>query len=127
MDDAIREFFDRYTEAFQKVDVDAIPEFYTIPSISIRGDGSLVVFDTREALRRFFEGVARGYHDEGMRRAAYEPIVVEALGQAAKVVTLRWVLYDEADTEIRNWGQTYNVADRDGEWKIYVSTFHLSV
>lgn len=127
MDEAIRVFFDRYNEAFQKVDVDAIPDFYTIPSISIRGDGSLVVFDSREALRRFFEGVARGYHDEGMRSAAYEPIGVEALGQGAKVVTLRWVLYDEANAEIRNWGQTYNVTDRDGEWKIYVSTFHLSV
>ena len=127
MDDAIREIFDRYNEAFLKVDVDAIAACYTIPSITIRGDGSLVTFDSQAALRSFFEGVARKYHDEGMRRTAYEMMGVKALGQAAKVVTLRWVMYDAADTEFRNWVQTYNLADRDGEWKIYASTFHVSV
>ena len=127
MDDAIREFFDRYNETFEKQDADTISGFYTVPSISIRGDGSLVVFDSREAVRSFFEGVARKYHNEGMRRGAYKLMGLEPIGQAAMVVTFRWMFYDEAGTEIRNWGQTYNLANRDGEWKIYVSTFHLSV
>ena len=117
MDDSIREFLDRYSDAFQKVDVDAIPDFYTVPSISIRGDGSLVTFISRDELKDFFEDVAQGYHNEGMRRAAYNLMGVQELGQAARVVTLRWLMYDAAGTEIRNWLHSYNLANRDGEWE----------
>jgi uncharacterized protein (TIGR02246 family) len=124
MDDAIRELFDRYSAAFQQVDVDAIPDFYTVPSVTVRGDGSLHAFDSRESVRLFFDGVARGYYDEGMRHANYEILEVRGLGAEAWLVTLRWFMYEASGAEIRNWTQSYNVARQGGQWKIYASTMH---
>src|SRR5882724_5978772 len=61
----ISAFLNQYDEAFTTFDGDKIAALYCIPTITMRGDGSIHSFQSREEIARFFQGVADTYRGEG--------------------------------------------------------------
>ena len=61
----ISAFLKQYDKTFTTFDGDQIAALYCIPTITMRGDGSIHSFQSRDEIARFFQGVADTYRGEG--------------------------------------------------------------
>jgi len=61
----ISAFLNKYNETFATYDGDQIAKLYCVPSITMRGDGSIHCFQSRDEIARFFQGVVDTYRREG--------------------------------------------------------------
>jgi hypothetical protein len=120
----IIDFLERYGDAFNRVAADEIAEMYYLPSLTVRGDGSVHVFTEVADVRDFMGSVAKVYYDEGNRASSFDELSVRPVGGQSAVASLRWMLRREDGTSIREWRQTYNLVRSKGSWKFILSTFH---
>ena len=120
----ISEFLERYGDAFNRVAADEIAEMYHLPSLTVRGDGSLQVFTDLGDVRDFMETVAMTYYDEGNRASSFDELSVLPAGGQSAVASLRWTLRRDDGTPIREWRQTYNLIRSKNSWQLLLSTFH---
>jgi ketosteroid isomerase-like protein len=121
----IREFLNSYTKLFDARDGAAIATYYHAPSISMRADASVHVFQTRRELQEFFQGVADKYHAEGQRRSSFVDLEVKPIGSESVLATLKWQMLREDGSTIRTWPQSYNLIRPNGRWQILASTIHI--
>jgi hypothetical protein len=60
-------FLNHYNETFATYDGDQIAQLYCVPTVTMRGDGSIHCFQSREEIARFFRGgrylPGRGRHE----------------------------------------------------------------
>lgn len=120
----ITDFLERYGDAFNRVAADEIAEMYHLPSLTVRGDGSVHVFTAVADVRDFMGTVAKTYHDEGNRAGSFDELSVLPIGGQSAVASLRWTLRRDDGTPIREWRQTYNLVRSKGSWQFLLSTFH---
>jgi hypothetical protein len=124
--DEVKKLLEQYTEAFDACDGVAIAALYHVPSVSVRGDGSVQCFQSRDELQRFFRGVAEGYQREGnLGPGRYHGLTVQPIGGRSVLATLTWQFVLKDGSILREWRQSYNLLRVDGRWQIFVSTFHL--
>jgi hypothetical protein len=83
-------FLNRYNETFATWDGDKIAEFYCVPTITMRGDGSIHCFLSREEIVRFFRGVADTYKGEATTGARATDLVAVPLGERSALATVTW-------------------------------------
>jgi hypothetical protein len=121
----ISEFLDSYTKLFDVRDGAAIATYYHAPSISMRADASVHLFQTRRELQEFFQGVADKYYAEGQRRSCFVDLEVKPIGSKSSLATLEWQMLREDGSTIRTWRQSYNLIRPDGRWQILASTIHV--
>jgi ketosteroid isomerase-like protein len=121
----VRGFFEQYTEAFDSIDGNRIAALYCMPTVTMRGDGSIHCLQSREELARFFQGVADTYHRDGYRSGSFKNLQVTPIGARSALATLDWELRRMDGSIIRQWRQSYNVVRVAGGWRILVSTFHV--
>ena len=86
----IRKFFDDYNRTFAERDGAAISMFYSVPSVSMRGDRSVHCFQTRDELAAFFQEVTDRYQREGATGARFVDLAVQAIGGRSVLATLEW-------------------------------------
>ncbi len=120
----ITEFLQRYGDAFNRVAADEIAAMYHLPSLTVRGDGSIHVFAEVEEVREFMGTIAKTYFDEGNRASTFDELSVLPVGGQSAVASLRWTLKRDDGTPIREWRQTYNLIRSKDSWKFLLSTFH---
>jgi ketosteroid isomerase-like protein len=121
----ISEFLNEYTKLFDARDSATIATYYHTPSISMRADASVHVFQTRQELQDFFRGVADRYYAEGQRRSGFVDLEVKPIGSKSVLATLDWQMLREDGSTIRTWRQSYNLIRPDGRWQILASTIHI--
>lgn len=121
----IRGFFEQYAKAFDSIDGNRIAALYYIPTVTMRGDGSIHCLQSREELARFFQEVADTYHREGYRSGSFKNLQVMPIGARSALATMNWELRRADGSVIREWRQSYNVIRGPGGWRILVSTFHV--
>jgi hypothetical protein len=80
-------FLNKYNETFATFDGDQIAGFYCIPTITMRGDGSIHCFQSREEIVRFFQGVADTYKGEGTKGATIHDLVAVPIGERSALAT----------------------------------------
>ena len=114
-----------YTRAFAAVDGVAIARCYHAPSIAMRGDGSVHVFQTRQELETFFQAVAQKYYDEGGQNARFSDLTLQTIGSKSVLATLEWHQIRPDGSTLRSWYQSYNLIYANGRWQIFTSTFHI--
>ena len=61
----VRAFLADYNEAFASLDGQRIAALWHVPTVTMRGDGSIHCFQSREELARLFQGVADTYQKDG--------------------------------------------------------------
>lgn len=120
----ITSFLERYGDAFNRVAADEIAQMYHLPSMTVRGDGSVHVFTEVANIRDFMGTVAKTYYDEGNRASSFDELSVLPVGEQSAVASLRWTLRRDDGTPIREWRQSYNLVRSKGSWQFLLSTFH---
>lgn len=118
-------FFDKYNEAFMSIDGQRIAALYHIPTVTMRGDGSIHCLQSREELARFFQGVADMYEKDGYTTGSFSDLQVTEIGGRSALATMDWELLRRDRSLIRKWRQSYNVVRAAAGWQILVSTFHV--
>jgi hypothetical protein len=121
----ISRFFNDYTQLFDAKDGATIATYYHIPSISMRADASVHIFQTPLELQLFFQAVAEKYYAEGQRGSRFVKLDVKPLGSKSVLATMDWQMLREDGSTIRAWRQSYNLICPDGRWQILVSTIHV--
>jgi hypothetical protein len=120
------DFFGRqYNEAW-KFDGDEIARLYCVPTVTVRGDGSIHCLQSREELARFFQGVLDTYKRDGRQSTTMHDLKVVPIGDRSALATMTWKMLRDDGSIIRQWRQSYNVVRLAEGWRILVSTFHLS-
>ena len=121
----INKLLNEYTKAFAMVDGVAIARCYHAPSITMRGDASVHVFQTRQELEAFFQAVAQRYHDDGGQNAGFSGLTLQPIGSKSVLATLEWHQIRADGSVLRSWWQSYNLIYADARWQIFASTFHI--
>ena len=119
-------FLNQYYEAFATFDGDQIAASYCIPTITMRGDGSIHCFQSREEIARFFQGVADTYQGEGVTRGTMHDLAVVPIGERSALATVTWKNLRPDGSVARQWRQSYNLVRFTEGWRILAATFHLS-
>ena len=121
----VRAFLDDYNEAFASIDGHRIADLYHLPTVTMRGDGSIHCFQSRAELATFFQGVADTYQRDGYAGGRFDDLHVSPIGSRSALATLDWKMARGDGSLIRKWRQSYNLVRGDSGWRILVSTFHL--
>jgi hypothetical protein len=121
----INELLNDYIKAFAMVDGVAIARCYHAPSITMRGDASVHVFQTRQELEAFFQAVAQKYYDDGGQNARFSGLELQPIGSKSVLVTLEWHQIRPDGSILRSWRQSYNLIYANERWQIFASTFHI--
>jgi len=122
----ISAFLNQYDEAFTTFDGGQIAALYCIPTITMRGDGSIHSFQSREEIARFFQGVADTYRGEGGKSGTMHDLEVVPIGERSALATVTWKNLRADGSVARQWRQSYNVVRFAEGWRILAATFHLS-
>ncbi len=121
----VRGFFEEYSAAFEAIDGNRIAALYHMPTVTMRGDGSIHCLQSRDDLAKFFQGVADTYYREGSRTGSFKNFQVLPIGGRSALATMDWDMRRGDGTLIREWRQSYNVVRVGNGWQILVSTFHV--
>ena len=121
----VRAFFENYKDAFDSIDGQRIAALYHIPTVTMRGDGSIHSFQSLEELARFFQGVADNYQKDGYAGGRFEGLQVSPIGGRSVLATMDWEMLRRDGSLIRRWRQSYNLVRVGSGWQILVSTFHV--
>jgi hypothetical protein len=122
----VQAFFDQYNEAFASIDGNRVAALYHVPTITVRGDGSIHCLRSSEELAQFFQVVADTYQRDGYRSGTMCDFEVIAIGQGSALATMTWKMLRADASLIRQWRMSYNVVRLAEGWRILVATFHLS-
>jgi ketosteroid isomerase-like protein len=123
----IRAFLQQYAAAFDTLDGDRIAPLYHLPTLTLRGDGSIHCLQSRADLAKFFQMVADLYDREGASPPGmFKDLQVHAMGSRSALATVVWVLRRADGSTIREWRQSYNLVRGAAGWQILVSTFHVA-
>jgi len=121
----VRAFLDNYNEAFASLDGQRIAALWHVPTVTMRGDGSIHCFESREELARLFQGVAETYDKDGYAGGRMDELHVSPIGGRSALATLVWKMLRRDGSLIREWSMSYNLVRVTTGWQILVSTFHL--
>ena len=121
----IAAFLDLYYRTFATFDGEQIAGLYCVPSITMRGDGSIHCFQSREETARFFQGVADTYRVEGATGGTMHDLDVVPIGERSALATVTWKNLRPDGSMTRQWRQSYNVVRFDEGWRVLATTFHL--
>ena len=118
------EIIQGYVNAFQSLDGSRVASFYSVPCLSVRGDGSVHVFSERPEIDVFFAEVLEEYSREGMVSFTAADVVIVAVGGNSYRLECTWFMKRSDGSVIKNWEQTYIFLRTELEWKIAVSIIH---
>src|SRR5262245_30645578 len=120
------DFLNQYLETFTTFDADQIAGWYCVPTITMRADGSINCFQSREEIARFFQRVTDIYQGEGATSGTMHDLEVVPIGGRSALVTVTWKNRRPDGSVARQWRQSYNVVRFDEGWRILAATVHLS-
>lgn len=118
---ALRDFFDRYRAAFDRLDGAAVAALYALPS-AIAQDGRLTLWTERDAVEANMTALCALYRERGWRGARYEVAQWLPQGDAYAVADLRWHIDWAGDTPPWTFHTTYNLVRGDAGWRVLLCT-----
>ena len=118
-------FIREYTDVFNSRVGDRIAALYNVPCVTMRADGSIHCFQSRQEIERFFQQVADGYAKEGMHTGVFRNFSAVPMGARSVLVTVDWDMLGADGGAIRQWRQSYNLVRVDNVWRILAATIHL--
>lgn len=118
-------FIAEYRDAFDSAVVDRISPLYHAPCITIRGDGSVHVLQSKGDIEDFFGKVTASCIQDGGKRGRFFDLEVVPIGSRSVLATVTWELLKADDSVLRSWRHSYNLLRTGDTWQILASTFHL--
>lgn len=123
--DEVSDFFDRFVRAFASFRGEEVAELYMVPSIAVRGDGSIECLMSRSRIESFFQAALDRYHADGCRSARFRELEVVPLDGRSAVGTVTWELLSDDDRVVRTWRQSYNLLRVQDGWRVVASVYHV--
>jgi ketosteroid isomerase-like protein len=124
--ESIHAFLRSYVAAFNSCDGAAISAHYAYPSLSLRGDGTLSLLNSREQAEPFFTSMARTYSEQGCVDSRADNVKVHSIGSGCALVTVDWSMLRSDGSPLRTWTHSYNVL-ADGDRTLFLlATFNFS-
>lgn len=112
----IREFFDSYREAFNRLDGRAVSALYDLPAMIVHAGGNGVFMDAA-ALEANNVALCDQYSQSGFVRADYIAGAFLSQGDDFCVADLAWTI-TRRDRVPQEFNTAYTLARRGSQWKV---------
>lgn len=117
----ITAFLERYRDAFNALDADAVAGLYAEPSGIAQG-GRYTHWPDRGAVRANMAALCELYRAKGYRRAAFELTRWLDQGDRHALVDLRWRIEWHGGEPAACFGTAYNLIRTDLGWRVLLCT-----
>ena len=117
----IRAFFERYREAFDQFDGEAVARLHAVPS-GIASDSGYTHWPTFEAIRANMVALCALYRENGYASAAFEPVAFLAQGENYAVADISWNIERSGQREPWRFNTTYNLMRTAKGWRVLLCT-----
>jgi hypothetical protein len=117
----IRDFFERYRDAFNALNGSAVADLYAEPS-GIAQDGAYTHWPEREPVAQNMVALCKLYKDKGFIRADFEPCQFIDQGEEHAVADLQWQIDWNEGQEPWRFKTTYNLVRTERGWKVLLCT-----
>jgi len=115
----VRDFFDRYRDAFDRLDGAAIARLYATPS-GIFSSGRYVHWPDFASVRANMVALCEQYRKSGYVGSSYEPASVISQGRDAVIVDVIWRIEHRGD--LLPFHTTYNLVRTSEGWRVLLCT-----
>ena len=116
----IHAFFERYREAFNALDGEAVAALYAVPS-GIASDSGYTHWSTLEPVRKNMVALCDLYRKNGYVSADFEPAAFIEQGPGFAVADLLWGITWERE-EPSHFNTTYNLIRTPEGWRVLLAT-----
>lgn len=116
----VRAFFDRYRDAFNRLDHNAVSACYDQPAMIAHAGGNGVFLD-QDALNANNVALCKHYADSGFVQADFETRTFVAQNEDFCVADLAWTIH-RRNREPECFSTSYALARRSGAWKVFCVT-----
>ncbi len=117
----IRQFFDRYRDAFNALDGQAVAELYALPS-GIAQDGKYTHWPEFEPICENMVALCNLYRERGYVAAEFEPTAFLQQGENYAIADLRWKIQWSTGAEPWQFSTTYNLVHTERGWRVLLCT-----
>lgn len=117
----IRQFFDRYRDAFNELDGEAVARLYAVPSGLVTGEGYLH-WSEFESVRKNMLSLCKVYRDNGYVSASFEPAAFLEQGENFAIADVRWRIERTRGQEPWCFNTTYNLCRTSEGWRVLLAT-----
>ena len=117
----IRDFFERYRDAFNALDGNAVAGFYAEPS-GIAQDGVYTHWLRRQSIGENMTALCQHYRDKGFIHANFEPHQFNDQGADYAVADIQWRIDLTSGQEPWSFKTTYNLIRTAQGWKVLLCT-----
>ena len=121
MTDDILAFFERYRDAFNALDGEAVAALYAEPA-AIAQNGTVTHWPDRSAVAANMGALCAQYRGRGFVAAAFEPLQHLSLGAHDAVVTLRWRIGWAAGAPASVFDTAYHLTRTAQGWRVLLCT-----
>lgn len=118
----IQQFFERYRDAFNRLESRAVTGLYAIPSI-IASAGDATVFSAYETLEANNLALCEQYRRSGFVRADFTENMFLAQGNDFALADLAWTITRQ-DVPSQHFNTTYQLMRDSQDWKVLLVTAH---
>lgn len=119
-----QDFINDYCDAFANGTSRDVANFYDVPCLTVRGDGSLHTLNSFDEISILFENVLKTYRSEGMASFSASSPLKNPLGSDCHELSCDWSMMRSDGSLIRQWRQTYIFRKAQDDWKIIAAIFH---
>lgn len=121
MPDEIRRFFERYRDAFNTLDGDAVARLYAVPSGIAQG-GTYTHWPEFAPIRANMQALCDLYRARGYAGADFEPGMFLQQGDDYAVADLSWRIDWTGGAEAWRFNTTYNLVRTGEGWRVLLCT-----
>lgn len=105
---SIEKFFDSYTEAFNKLDLSAVEQHYTLPALLVHKHGQ-IGFEKPPQIRKKIQSVIRYYRDLRYKSCHFEILGLLSTRDDFATASLKWIVKRDAPLPDIFFQTTYNL------------------
>jgi ketosteroid isomerase-like protein len=114
-------FFQRYRDAFNALDGEAIARLYAVPS-GIAQDRVLTHWASFEPIRDNMVALCALYHERGYAGATFEPGAFVPQGGDFAIADMLWTIRWTGDSAPWRFHTSYNLVRHDEGWRVLLCT-----
>ncbi|MFN5700605.1 MAG: hypothetical protein ACK47V_08260 [Betaproteobacteria bacterium] len=117
----IRQFFERYRDAFNSLDGEAVARLYSVPS-GIAQDGQYTHWPDFEPIRDNMVALCSLYRERGYAAAEFEPGAFLQQGEKYAIADLSWKINWSSGAAPWQFNTTYNLVRAEEGWRVLLCT-----
>jgi ketosteroid isomerase-like protein len=116
----IQRFFERYRDAFNALDGDAVAALYAVPS-AIVDSASHTQWSDAGPIRDNMRALCELYRQHGYRKADFTERAFLEQGEDFAVADIHWHI-ERDDAPAWEFRTTYNLQRQQGQWRVLLCT-----